>query len=84
MSGKWKSFQRGIRKNTMRMLGLQRDGALEVVSKHLAYAKVRIDSTAGPLAKMCFMLVPTSDVRPCSKHRATKKHFQRCKTDSSD
>ena len=42
----------------MRIPGLHRRGALKVVLDHLAYAKVRMDSTADPLAKLCLMLMP--------------------------
>ena len=49
---------RGIQKETMRIPGLQREGAIKVVFRHLAFAKVRMDSTADPLAKLCLMLMP--------------------------
>ena len=45
-SGKWKDVLKCISTTTMRIPGLQRQGALN----HLAYAKVRMDSTAGPIA----------------------------------
>jgi len=48
----------GIQKTTVRIPGLQRNGSIKVVLKHLAYAKVRMDSTADPLAKLCLMLMP--------------------------
>ena len=57
-SGKWKEVLRGISKTAMRIPNLQRDGALNVVLHHLAYAKVRMDSTADPIAKLCLMLMP--------------------------
>ena len=57
-SGKWKEVLKGICKATMRIPGLHRQGALKVVLDHLAYAKVRMDSTADPLAKLCLMLMP--------------------------
>ena len=56
-SGKWKSIRRGIQNNKMVIPGLQRDGALKVVFKHLACSKVRMHSQAGPLAEMCLMLI---------------------------
>jgi len=59
-SGKWREILRGIRTSVLRMPGLQRDGALKVVLHHLAYAKVRMDSTADPLAKLCLMLMPVA------------------------
>ena len=57
-SGKWKEVLKGICKATMRIPGLHRQGALKVVLNHLAYAEVRMDSTADPLAKLCLMLMP--------------------------
>ena len=42
----------------MQIAGLQRDGAIKVVLKHLAFAKVRMDSTADPIAELCLMLMP--------------------------
>jgi hypothetical protein len=57
-SGKWKEVLKGICKATMRIPGLHRRGALKVVLEHLAYAKVRMDSTADPPAKLCLMLMP--------------------------
>ena len=50
----------GIQKTTMRIPGLQRDGAIIVVLKHLAFAKVRMDSTADPIAKLCLMLMSSA------------------------
>ena len=57
-SGKWKEVLKGLQETTMKIPGLQRDGALKVVLSHLVYAKVRMDSTADPLAKLCLMLMP--------------------------
>ena len=57
-SGKWKAMLEGIQKTTMRIPGLQRDGVINVVLKHLAFAKARMDSTADPIAKLCLMFMP--------------------------
>ena len=78
-SGKWQAFLNAIHETTMRMTGLQRDVAVNIVLKHLAYAKVRMDSTADPLAKMCLMQMPiayllsfiSSDER-CSLQQRTR------------
>ena len=48
----------------MRIPGLHRQGALKVVLNHLAYAKVRMDSTVCPLAKLCVMLMPIAYMLP--------------------
>ena len=59
-SGKWKQMLRGLATSVLRMAGLERDGALKVVLHHLAYAKIRMDSAADPLAKLCLMLLPVA------------------------
>ena len=59
-SGKWKQMLLGLQTNVLRMPGLRSDGALKVVLQHLAYSKVRMDSTADPLAKLCLMLMPVA------------------------
>ena len=59
-SGKWKQMLRGLATSVLRMPGLERDGALKVVLHHLAYAKIRMDSAADPLAKLCLMLLPVA------------------------
>ena len=59
-SGKWRQMLRGLQTSVLHIPGLRRDGALNVVLHHLAYAKVRMDSTADPLAKLCLMLMPVA------------------------
>ena len=49
---------RGIQRETMRIPCLQRDGAIQAVFHHLAFAKARMDCTADPLAKLCLMVMP--------------------------
>ena len=59
-SGKWKQLQHGLQTGVLRMPVFSNDGALKVVLHHLSYAKVRMDSTADPLAKLCLMIMPVA------------------------
>ena len=59
-SGKWKQILHGLQTSVLRIPGRGSNGALKVVLRHLAYAKVRMDSTADPLAKLCLMLMPAA------------------------
>ena len=59
-SGKWREMLRGLQTSVLRMPARGGDGALKVVLNHLAYAKIRMDSAADPLAKLCLMLMPVA------------------------
>ena len=55
-SKKWQSLLQHIQHHVLRMPGQNRP--LEVVLKHLSFAKHRFHSTADPVAKVAFMLLP--------------------------
>ena len=59
-SGKWREMLRGLQTSVLRTPARGGDGALKVVLHHLAYAKIRMDSAADPLAKLCLMLMPVA------------------------
>ena len=59
-SGKWKEILHSLQTECLRIPGLRRKGALGRVLHHLAFAKIRMDSTADPLAKLCLMLMPVA------------------------
>ena len=59
-SGKWRAMLHGLQTSVLRMPARGGDGALKVVLHHLAYAKIRMDSAADPLAKLCLMLMPVA------------------------
>ena len=59
-SEKWKKLLAGIQADVLRMPGLMLPGCLQVVLRHLSFAKQRMDSCADPLAKLCLMLLPVA------------------------
>lgn len=77
-SKKWQDFLQNIQREVLRIPCENRP--LAVVLKHLRFAKQRFDSSADPIAKVAFMLLPlatmlafiSSDERhkPCDRARA--------------
>ena len=57
-SGKWTQILHGLQQKVLRIPSLDFDGSLQVVLKHLSFAKIRMDSCADPLAKVCLMAMP--------------------------
>ena len=57
-SKKWTQLLVAIQQEVIQMPSLSLQGALKVVLRHLAFAKVRMDSCADPLAKVCLMIMP--------------------------
>ena len=57
-SPKWRQMLEAIQLNVLRVNGMSLSGSLQVVLRHLSFAKQRMDSCADPLAKTCLMLMP--------------------------
>jgi len=57
-SPKWIAMLVGIKRAILRIPALSHQAALQVVLRHLAFAKQRMDSCADPVAKVCLMLMP--------------------------
>ena len=63
-SQKWQDLLQQIQKEVLRIVGASQP--LQVVLKHLRFAKQRFDSVADPMAKVAFMLVPLGRCSPAS------------------
>ena len=57
-SFKWQRQLVAIQTQVLRIPCLTREAALQIVLRHLALAKQRMDSCADPIAKFCLMLMP--------------------------
>ena len=76
-SPKWMAMLVGIKRAILRIPALSHQAALQVVLRHLAFAKQRMDSCADPVAKFCLMLMPialllsflASDIRLSEEQR---------------
>ena len=59
-SNKWKLILEALQREVIQMPALRFKECLDVVFRHLAFAKQRMDSCAEPLAKLCLMLLPVA------------------------
>ena len=59
-SQKWQDLLQNVQGNLLRIAGESQP--LGVVLKHLRFAKHRFDSTADPMAKVGFMLLPLATI----------------------
>ena len=56
-SRKWQDLLQNIQKNLLQIQHCE-DQPLAVILKHLSFAKQRFESSADPMAKVAFMLLP--------------------------
>ena len=79
-SPKWQDLLQNIQRDLLKIIG-ENEQPLKVVLKHLSFAKQRFESSADPIAKVAFLLLPLATMLALipSDERNTSPYRKRAK-----